>query len=129
MVGLAVACFPDTDHLYSYVKHGYFKNWKRFYKNAFGEHDAYRDQRNILHNIIVAGTICGIGFSIVPELAVTITLAYASHLMLDAIDKSDYYPLYPLRGINMRGFIDFYSWQEGIVFVGLAACYLVLRFV
>lgn len=112
LVGILVACLPDIDHLYSYIKHGYLKNWPIFYKNAFGKEDIQGDQRNILHNIIIAFGLSLIVFFLFHSIFLTFLLSYASHLLLDAIDTSDYFPLYPYKIINIRGFIDFYSWQE-----------------
>jgi membrane-bound metal-dependent hydrolase YbcI (DUF457 family) len=119
IIGLVVACAPDVDHLYSYVKHGYLKDWNTFYKNAFGKDDARGDQRNILHNVVVFGILVLLVWFLLPQLFLVFTLAYGSHLLLDAVDTSDYYLLYPWKKINIRGFIDFYSWQEAILLSGI----------
>lgn len=128
IVGLIAGCFPDIDHVYSYVKHGYLKNWKTFYKNAFGKEDVSGDQRNILHNIFIAALICLIGFIAAPLFFVTFSLSYVSHLLLDALDTSDYFPLYPSRIINIKGFIDFYSHQEVVLFIGILLMQLLISF-
>lgn len=114
-IGVVVACFPDIDHLYSYIKHGYLRNWKVFYKNAFGKEDAHKDQRNILHNFIIAFGLCLIVYFLFHAIFLTFVLAYTSHLLLDALDTSDYFPLYPYKNNNIKGFIDFYSLQEGFL--------------
>ena len=122
--GVIFGCLPDIDHFYSYVKHGYLKNWNTFYKNAFGRDDAAGDQRNILHNIFVFAGLSILIWFLLPQFFLVFTIAYASHLVLDAIDTSDYFPLYPWKGINIRGFINFYSWQEGVLLSGILVAYI-----
>lgn len=124
VAGLIVGCFPDVDHMYSYVKHGYLKDWKTFYTNAFSKDDVSGDQRNILHNIIIAALICSIVFIVAPKFITVFSLAYISHLLLDALDTSDYFPLYPSKVLNIKGFIDFYSHQEMVLFIGLLLIYV-----
>ena len=114
--------------MYSYVKHGYLKNWKTFYTNAFGKDDVSGDQRNILHNIVVAAVICLIVFIVAPALVTVFSLAYISHLLLDAVDTSDYFPLYPSKILNIKGFIEFYSFQEVVLFIGVLLIQLFISF-
>lgn len=128
VVGLIAGCFPDIDHLYSYVKHGYIKNWKTFYKHAFGKEDVTGDQRNILHNVLVVLLLCLILSFILPKFFIVFSLGYISHIILDAIDTSDYFPLYPSKIINIKGFLDFYSYQERILFTILLIIQLFVSF-
>lgn len=127
-LGLVVGCFPDIDHLYSYVKHGYLKNWRTFYRHAFGKDDVTGDQRNILHNILIVLLLCLVIFFVLPELFTVVSFAYISHIILDAIDTSDYFPLYPSKVINIKGFLDFYSYKEGILFSILLLIQLLVSF-
>lgn len=128
IIGLVTGCFPDIDHLYSYVKHGYFKNWKVFYKYAFGKDDVTGDQRNILHNVLIVSLLCLLVFFTLHKFFAVFSLAYISHIILDAVDTSDYFPFYPSKIINIKGFLDFYSYQEGILFSVLLIIQLFVSF-
>ena len=129
LLGISFAIIPDIDHLYSYVKHRYYKDWNIFYKNAFGKHDFYQDQRNILHNVVVYGILVIFSYIFYPSITLTLSISYLSHILLDALDSSDYYPLYPIKILNIRGPIDFYSKSEFVVLLGLVCLNFYLYFI
>jgi membrane-bound metal-dependent hydrolase YbcI (DUF457 family) len=124
---IIVSVFVDLDHLVSYVKSGVIVKPKKFFKTITAKDDPYGDQRGFLHNVVVAGVISGLTFLVSIPFGSVFTLAYLGHLLLDAFDKSDYWPLYPFKGINITGFIDYFSWKEILFdFLMLVVLFLVI---
>lgn len=112
VVAIAVSVLIDLDHLVSYAKSGVLLSPKKLWKTVTDKNDPYGDQRGYLHNFFVAGLVCVAVWFLFPLVGLTFMLAYLGHLFLDALDTSDYWPLYPSKKINMQGFIDYYSKQE-----------------
>ena len=119
-VGVSVA--PDLDHLKSYFKSGVIKSPQTFWKTITDGNDPYGDQRGILHNLLffVCASI------ILIFLSPIIVLCWFGHLVLDALDSSDYWPFYPNKKINIRGPIRYASIQELIFFSALLVVYLII---
>lgn len=124
---IAVSVLVDTDHIVSYVKSGVLFSPRKLVKTITDTDDPYGDQRGYLHNVIIAGIISGCMFLISIPFGITFTSAYFGHLLLDSFDKSDYWPLYPNKKMNIKGFIDYYSWQE-IIFDGILIVVIVFLF-
>ena len=98
----------DVDHLIPAIEKKIFnfkKLWKRF-------HSSKDSSRSYFHSIfswaIVSLVICLIDFNF----GIVFSLAYLGHLLLDAIDNSDFFPFYPFKKYNIKGFIPYYSKKE-----------------
>jgi len=113
------ALFPDIDHFVSYVRNGILSP-KKFWKTITVPEDPYGDQRYLLHNLWVVG-----GLSVVSLLfgGVALAIGYISHILLDMLDASDYFILYPSKRFNIKGPIQYFSLQE-MIFTIVITCVL-----
>ncbi len=109
---IAVSVLVDIDHLVSYVRHGVLTDYKKFLNVITDKEDPYGDQRGYLHNILIAGLLSALSFLVGMSFGLVFTLSYFGHLLLDALDKSDYWSLFPYKKINIRWPIEYYSYQE-----------------
>lgn len=106
------ALFIDSDHLIPYIKHGVVRSFEKFWKFITNPADPLGEQRNILHNVGVWVLPSIVLLIFYPRFGIPFSLAYGSHLILDALDGSDYYPFYPLKVINLKGPIEYLSKAE-----------------
>lgn len=127
-VAILVSVLVDLDHLFSYVKSGVIFSPQKFWRTITDKEDATGDQRNILHNIFIAILISFGIYFIFPSIFLTFACAYFGHLILDTLDTSEYWPLYPSKLITLRGYIDFYSRYEVFFASGLVALSLLSVF-
>lgn len=109
---MAGSILIDTDHLVSYIKHGILFKPKQLTKALTDEKDPWGDQRGYLHNIFAWFVISLLAILLNFGFGITLSLAYLVHLLFDALDTSDFYPLYPSKKISTKGFIKYYSRQE-----------------
>jgi len=111
-VALAGSLLIDVDHLWPAFRDGELFNLKKFLKRTTSSKDS---SRCFFHNIFswigLSVLACLIGF----HFAWVFSLAYLGHLILDAIDSSPFFPLFPIKRINITGFINYCSKKE-IVF-------------
>ena len=111
LIALVGALVLDLDHLWIYFKHKILFKPKKFWKTITSPKDPYGNQRNYLHSflfwIIISILILLINWNI----GVIFSLAYLSHLLLDLLDGSDFYPLYPIKW-KVKGPIKYLSWKE-----------------
>jgi membrane-bound metal-dependent hydrolase YbcI (DUF457 family) len=122
--GIASSTLIDLDHLQSYVTHGVLWKPKKLWKTLTEQKDEWGDQRGIFHNIGFFALVSIILILLFQKIGIIITVGYLGHLCLDALDNSDYYPLYPNKTINLRGPIKYGTWQELIFFLGLLMVYI-----
>ena len=115
----------DIDHIIPYVRHGVIFNWKKFWKTVTSADDPYGNQRNYLHSLFTWFILSAIAFLINSSVETVFSIAYLSHLVLDALDNSDFYPLYPLR-FNVRGPIVYFSRAEWIITLLLFLIYFII---
>ena len=104
----------DLDHLLAYYRVGILFNFRKLFIATMGKINIGIPQRNFFHNIffylLVLAVISLINFSA----GLVFNIACLCHLVLDALDNSDYYPFYPNLKINLRGPIKYFSKQEFI---------------
>jgi membrane-bound metal-dependent hydrolase YbcI (DUF457 family) len=122
-VGIASSVLVDIDHLQSYATHGLLLKPRKLWKALTDQVDPYGDQRGILHNILFFGVVAIILIFLFHKIGIIIAIGWFGHLCLDALDNSDYYPLYPNKSINLRGPIKYGTWQELIFFLVLVVIY------
>jgi len=60
------------------------------------------DQRNYFHSIFAFVILSLIILLINVPVGIVFAIAYAVHLCFDMLDKSDYYPLFPNKSINVK---------------------------
>ncbi len=121
-VAIGASILPDLDHAVSYARHDVFRSADTFWSVITSENDPWSDQRYILHNIVCAAALIFLINFVFPGHLVTLTLSYGVHLLLDALDAADYFPLFPWKGINLKGPIHYNSKWE----YSLAIFFLVL---
>ena len=103
----------DIDHLIPYYRHHVLKSPAKFWHAITSGTDPYRGQRGWFHNIFAWLLIAGASLLLLPPpLGVAFSLGYLSHLVLDAFDTADFWPLYPSKAINLHGPIRYFSLSE-----------------
>jgi archaellum biogenesis protein FlaJ (TadC family) len=127
-IAIIVSLAIDLDHIISFYRHGVLFNFKKLLKEALDEKDPWGDQRNILHNVFVFIIISFLVIILNSKIALVFSLAYLTHLFLDAINGSPLYPLYPSKKFATKGFIKYNSKQE-IMFDACLAIILALIFI
>ncbi len=125
-LSVAGSILIDVDHVFSYVKNGVLFKPKKFLQTVFNKDDPYGDQRFLLHNVLVFLLISGVVFLINHQIGFVFGLAYLSHLILDALDNSDYFPFFPNKKMNIRGPIKYFSKQEFFVMIFLGVVFLLI---
>lgn len=125
-LAIATSIIPDVDHLNSYVKSGVISNWDKFRKTVFDREDPYGDQRGYLHNVLVWGTVSTCLYFWLNTVALPIIFGWLGHLILDALDNSEYWPFFPNKKISIRGPIKYASFQELMLSVLLVIVYITI---
>lgn len=116
----------DVDHIISYLRSGILFKPKKLIAAITDTSDPWGDQRHFLHNvfswIIISALISIVDFNV----GLAFGLAYLSHLILDALDDSDFFPFFPNKKINLRGPIHYFSKPEISFTVFLFLTFLIL---
>ena len=114
-IALLVSMAPDMDHFVSYARHGVLLHPKKFWKTVTDVNDPWEDQRSFLHNIVVWLILSLIAILLNKTAGIVFTSAYFGHLLLDALDNSDYYPFYPKK-FRIKGPVVYNSKGEFVLF-------------
>jgi membrane-bound metal-dependent hydrolase YbcI (DUF457 family) len=122
-LALSTSVLIDADHLQSYFKSGILTKPKKLWAAVTDHHDPYGDQRGYLHNLAVFGIISAIAMLTFGVAAYPFVVAWLVHIILDALDKSPYWPLYPYKKFHISGFIRYASFQEGLFALALTVIY------
>ena len=117
---------PDLDHFSSYIKNGVIKNPRKLWHTITNEGDPYGDQRGIFHNIVFFILASIILILVFKNLGWIMVAGWFGHIILDALDASDYWPLYPNKSFNLKGFVKYFSKQEILLFLILFVIYIIL---
>ncbi len=125
-IAISASVLIDLDHLQSYISHGIILKPKKLWKTLTDQKDPWGDQRGMFHNIVFFGVVAVPLMFLGGAIGKIITLGYLGHLLLDALDNSDYWPLYPNKKINLKGFINYGTWHELMFFIGLLVMYIIL---
>lgn len=123
--GIAASVLVDVDHLQSYAEHGLLTKPKKLWKTVTAEKDSYGDQRGMLHNVVFFACASVALIVLFKWIGTVIVIGWFGHLLLDALDASDYWPLYPDKSINLKGPINYGTWKEFLFFLALLIIYLV----
>jgi hypothetical protein len=133
----AVSCsfLIDSDHLLPIIKDWFLfhpRKLRRIMINPNVTRDPKtwkkEDERNYFHSIFSLIVLSAIVLLINFPVWIVFTIAYALHLGFDMLDKSDYYPLYPIKIINIKWIIRYCSKQELLFASGLFVIRLLLVF-
>lgn len=125
-LALAGALLIDIDHLIPYIKHKIIYNPKKFWKTVTNPLDPYGSQRNYLHSFFTWIVISAIAsFLINFNIGLILSISYLSHLILDMLDGSDFYPFYPLK-YNFIGPIKYLSKYEFLFTLFLFVIFLIV---
>jgi len=125
----AVACsfFVDVDHLLPIVKKSILMKPKKIWKALLDPKGTIIDnQRNYFHSIFAFVFFSLLILIININIGIVFTIAYAMHLSFDMLDKSDFYPFYPSKKVNIKWFIDYCSKQEFVFAFFLLAIWILL---
>lgn len=125
-VAILSSILVDLDHLQYYVSHGLILKPRKLWKALTDQKDPWGDQRGIFHNVIFFGIVAILLVVLGGTIGKIIVLGYLGHLLLDSLDNSDYYPLYPNKKINLKGFINYGTWQELLFFIVLLVVFFVI---
>ncbi len=113
----------DLDHLIPHVKNKIIFNVKEMLRVAKSTHES---SRSYLHNFIALIVLTVVVCLFNLRTGLVFGLGYLSHFLLDAIDDDDFYPLFPWKKFNTRGFIGYYSKAEFVFTIILFGVYFVI---
>lgn len=99
----------DADHLIVHAKNKNLFNIKKIWKSA---HQSEDSGRTWFHSVYALVLIPAIALFWGKEAAFIIFTAMLGHYFLDILDDSDFWPLYPSKRFNMKGFIGYFSLAE-----------------
>jgi membrane-bound metal-dependent hydrolase YbcI (DUF457 family) len=123
---VASSVLVDLDHIQSYITHGVIFKPKKLWSALTDQVDHWGDQRGVLHNVIFFALVAIFLLALAGTIGQIIVLGYAGHLLLDALDNSDYWPFYPNKRINLKGPIKYGSIQELVFFIGLVLVFFLI---
>ena len=115
----------DIDHIVSYAKHGLLFNPKRAWKVMTSHEDTHGTQRHFLHSFFSWAIITAVMALFNYSYAVIFSIGYFVHLIFDAFDSSDFYPLFPLKW-NIKGPLQYMSSAEYLFAALLFVIYFLL---
>lgn len=113
----------DLDHFIPILKDKAKFSFKKFWKKTKDYKD---DSRTYFHSffawLFFSIIICLINY----EFGLVFSLAYLGHFLLDALDNSSFYPLYPFKKINISGFMPYYSREELFLNIALLFVFIII---
>jgi membrane-bound metal-dependent hydrolase YbcI (DUF457 family) len=99
----------DVDHLIPMIEEKSGITLKKIWEKG---KQAGETGRSYLHGIFPWILLSSIALLFNFNFALIFSLAYLGHLLLDALDKDDFYPFYPIKRVKIKGFIPYYSRKE-----------------
>jgi membrane-bound metal-dependent hydrolase YbcI (DUF457 family) len=113
----------DLDHLIPHIKNKIIFNIKEILRVSRNTHES---SRSYLHSFIAFFALTGLVMAFNLRVGLVFGLGYLSHFLLDAIDDDDFYPLFPWKKFNTRGFIGYYSRSEFVFTLILLGVYFII---
>lgn len=117
VLGIAASVLVDGDHFVAYARHGVLRSPRLFWKTITSNEDPYGSQRGWFHSLLIALPLSAGLWLALPSWGPVLALSYLGHIVLDALDSADYWPLYPFKRWNFKGPVRFFSAQEILVVV------------
>ncbi|MBD3319398.1 hypothetical protein GF342_05835 [Candidatus Woesearchaeota archaeon] len=124
-VAVLTSLLVDIDHLIPYLRHGIMLKPTLIWQAVISAHDHQGYQRNLLHSFITLTLIGSLLVLLHFNWGIIIIITWASHLFVDMIDNSDFYPFYPLT-YNFKGPIVYLSTTEYIITAILLVAFFLL---
>jgi len=115
------ATAADFDHLIPFVKSKVLFSFKKMWHATTKSEDS---SRNHLHSIYAWVLISAIIMVFNFRTGWIFAAAYLSHFLLDLLDDSDFFPFFPSKKVNIKGFIGYFSRKEFVFTVALVLVYL-----
>lgn len=115
------ATAADFDHLIPFVKNKVLFSFKKIWHATTNDGDS---SRNYLHSIFSWALISGVIMLFNLQVGLIFSIAYLSHFILDLLDNTDFWPFYPWKKINIKGFVGYFSKREFLFTVALVLVYL-----
>ncbi len=112
----------DVDHLIPIIKEKSGISIKKVWEKSKQAGSSCRSYLHGLFPWIILSVLISL-FSL--SFGLIFSLAYLGHLLLDALDKDDFYPFYPIKKLKINGFVPYYSIKE---FAFSLALFLVFSF-
>jgi len=113
----------DIDHLIPYVKNKIIFNFKEIWKTANSSEDT---SRSILHSFFALVILSSVIFLFNVHVGIVFTIGYLSHFLLDALDDSEFYPFFPIKKFNTKGFIGYRSKMELMITASFFLIWLIV---
>lgn len=113
----------DIDHLIPAIEERSIFNFKKIWKKTKEYSDS---SRSYFHSFFSWGFFSVIVSLIDLKFGLIFSMAYLGHFLLDAIDNSDFYPFYPFKNVNIKGFIPYYSRKELVFSLFLLLIFVIL---
>lgn len=124
-LAMAFSLFAEVDHAIPFIKHKIIFSPKKLWSAMTDPLDPFDNQRNYLHSFFTLGISSLIIYLIDSRVGTIFFLSYLSHLLLDLLDGSDFYPIYPFK-FNYHGPINYYSKGEMVFTLALLALYFLI---
>lgn len=122
---LTGSLFMDLDHLISYRQNGILFKPRAILRESLTEKDPWGSQKNILHSVQAWAIISLLMMAFNLHFGLIFSLAYFTHLFLDALN-GDAYPFYPYKKFQIRRpIICYLSRKEAMLGVGLLVIFLI----
>ena len=125
-VAITAAMIIDLDHGISYFRNGILFQPKKLFAALTDTRDPWGGQRHFLHNPLSWLIASSLSLIFLPAIWLPLSAGYLSHLVLDALDSSDFFPFYPHKKINLKGPIKYFSKQEFLFTAVLLLIYLII---
>jgi membrane-bound metal-dependent hydrolase YbcI (DUF457 family) len=116
----------DLDHLFSYYQAGILFNFRKLFNMVTSRANSKIPQRNFFHNIFFCLFLSIIILLINFKIGLIFFAAYILHLVLDSLDDSNYYPMYPNKKISLHGPIKYFSKQEIVIVFVLILIFFII---
>ncbi len=113
----------DIDHLFPAIKEKRFFNIREYWRRS---RSYLGGDRSYFHNIFSLLFFSIVLYFFDARFAIVFAIAYLGHFLLDALDNSDFKPFLPLKNVNIKGFIPYYSKQELMFSLVLFFVFIVL---
>lgn len=113
----------DIDHLIPVLQKKNRLGLKEFWRKTKDPKDS---SRSYFHNIFAWIFFSVMTCLIDHKFGLVFSLAYLGHFLLDALDNSSFYPLFPIKKFDIKGFMPYYSKKELIFSLILLFIFIVI---